>query len=99
MSRYAQAMSALELKVYEIFKNKLGEKEAGTVIEYLEAKAEEKYQQKKDVLLTKDDKIELVAKIESTKSDIVKWMFAFWIGSIGVISAIMIALFNAYLKH
>jgi len=92
-------MSTLELKVYEIFKNKLGEKEAETVIEYFEAKAEEKYQQKKDILLSKNDKIELVAKIESTKSDIVKWMFAFWIGSIGVLSAIMIALFNAYLKH
>ena len=72
---------------------------SATVIEYLESKAEEKYQQKKDVLLTKDDKIELVAKIESTKSDIVKWMFAFWIESIGVISGIIIALFNAYLKH
>ena len=57
-------MSALELKVYEIFKNKLGESEESTIIEYFETKAEEKYQQKKDILLTKEDKIELISKIE-----------------------------------
>jgi len=56
-------MSTLELKVYEIFKNKLGEKEAETVIEYIEVKAEEKYQQKKDVLLTKEDKIDIIRSV------------------------------------
>ena len=75
-------MSALELKVYEIFKSKFSEQEASIVIEYFEAKAEEKYEQKKDVLLTKQDKIELVEKIEASKSDIIKWMFIFWTGSI-----------------
>ncbi len=72
-------MSTLELKVYEIFKNKLGEKEAETVIEYFESKTEEKYQQKKDVLLTKEDKIELISKIESSKTDMIKWFVAFFI--------------------
>ena len=40
-------MSTLELREYEIFKNKFGEKEAEVVIEYFESKAEEKYAQKK----------------------------------------------------
>lgn len=84
-------MSALELKVYEIFKNKLGEKEAETIIEYFEAKAEAKYLEKRDVLATKED-------LANTKTDIIKWMFIFWIGQIGVLSAIMFALLNAYLK-
>jgi hypothetical protein len=64
-------MSTLELKVYEIFKNKLGETEAALVIEYFEAKAEEKLQQKKDVFLTKEDKV-----------DMIKWMFIFWASSV-----------------
>jgi len=72
-------MSTLELKVYEIFKNKLGEKEAEAVIEYFDAKAEEKYNQKKDVLLTKEDKVELISKIESTKTEMIKWFVAFFI--------------------
>ena len=36
-------MSALELQVYEILKAKLGEQEATKVIEYFDAKAEERY--------------------------------------------------------
>lgn len=75
-------MSALELKVYEIFKSKFSEEEATTVIEYFEAKSEQKYEQKKDILLTKQDKIDLIEKIETTKTDIIKWMFIFWTGTI-----------------
>ena len=72
-------MSTLELKAYEIFKNKLGEKEAEIVLEYLDSKSEEKYQQKKDVLLTKEDKIELISKIEGTKTDMIKSFVAFFV--------------------
>jgi hypothetical protein len=68
-------MSALELKVYEIFKSKFSEEEAATVIEYFEAKAEQKYEQKKDTLATKSD-------ISEAKTDIIKWMFIFWTGTI-----------------
>ena len=56
-------MSAIELKVYEILKSKFSEQEATTVIEYFEAKAEEKVNQKKDVFLTKDDKVEILRSI------------------------------------
>jgi hypothetical protein len=67
-------MSALELKVYKILKSKFTEEEATTVIEYFESKAEEKIQQKKDVFLTKDDKI-----------DLIKWMVGFWIAQMAAI--------------
>ena len=56
-------MSALELQVYEIFKTKFTEKEATTVIEYFEKKAEEKINDKKDIFLTKDDKIDIMKSI------------------------------------
>jgi len=80
-------MSALELQVYEILKAKLGEQEASKVIEYFDAKAEEKINSKKDIFLTKDDKV-----------DLIKWMFVFWVGTIGVLSGIMFVLLHAYLK-
>jgi hypothetical protein len=67
-------MTALELKVYEIFKVKLGEKEAETVMEFLDKKAEAKINQKKDVFLTKDDKV-----------DLIKWMVGFWIAQMAAI--------------
>ncbi len=56
-------MSSLELKVYELFKKRFNEEEAQIVIQYFEAKAEEKIQQKKDIFLTKDDKIDIIRSI------------------------------------
>ena len=77
-------MSALELKVYEIFKNKLGEKEAEAIIAYFEAKAEEKYLQKRDILTTKED-------LANAKVDLIKWMVGFWLAQ-------MAAIVGLYLK-
>lgn len=91
-------MSALELEVYEIFKNRFTEKEAAKVIEYFEAKAEEKISQKKDVFMTKDDKVEMISRIESSKTDTIKWMFIFWIGQLAAVAGILFALINVYLK-
>ena len=65
-------MSWLELQVYEIFKIKLGEQEAAKVIEFIDAKAEEKAKQKADTLASKED-------LANTKVDIIKWMVGIWI--------------------
>lgn len=48
-------MTALELKTYEIFKSKLGENEAGTVLQFFDEKAQEKMTAQKDVFASKDD--------------------------------------------
>ncbi len=48
--------------------------------------------------MTKDDKGELVARIESSKSDMIKWMLIFWIGQLGATAGIVFASLNAYLK-
>jgi hypothetical protein len=47
------------------------------VIEYFESKSEEKINQKKDVFLTKDDKV-----------DLIKWMVGFWIAQMAAIGFI-----------
>jgi len=67
-------MSSLELRAYEIFKSKLGEAEAATLIEYFESKADEKINQKKDIFLVKEDKI-----------DIIKWMVGMWVAQMAAI--------------
>ncbi|RYE36761.1 MAG: hypothetical protein EOP42_02130 [Sphingobacteriaceae bacterium] len=71
-------MSVNKLKVYEIFKSKLGEAEAQTIIEYFEQKSEEKINSKKDIFLTKED-----------KTDMIKWMFIFWVGQLAAMLAIV----------
>jgi len=67
-------MSTLELKTYEILKTKLGESEAATILEFIEEKSEQKINQKKDVFLTKDDKV-----------DLIKWMVGFWLAQMAAI--------------
>ena len=78
-------MTAIQIKTYEILKrNFQKEEDAAAVMEFFENAAEEKIASKKDVFLTKDDKIELIKEIKESKADMIKWMFIFWIGQIAV---------------
>ena len=72
-------MSTLELKAYEIFKSKLGEKEAETLIEYFDTNVDDKLKSKSTVFLTKDDKV-----------DLIKWMVGFWIAQMAAIVGLYI---------
>ncbi len=76
------AISSIEM--YNILKGKLGESEAKALTEYVENKVEKSIEKEKDVLATKEDLYKLEIKISESKSDIIKWMFIFWIGQIAV---------------
>lgn len=86
-------MKAIELKVYEILKNRFSEKEAETFIEYFDAKTIEKIEDRKDIFLTKNDKIDLIEKMNKDKIDLIKWMFGFWI------TIIIMLLVNFFFKN
>ncbi len=40
---------------------------------------------------------ELRVEIQRVKADLLKWSFVFWVGSVAVLSSLILALFNAYL--
>jgi actin-related protein len=82
-------MQVAEIELYEILKEKIGEKEAKTLVEYIEAKVEKKFQEKKDILATKLDIEELRTEMQKMKAEIIKWMFIFWAGQIGALIAIL----------
>jgi hypothetical protein len=67
-------MNSLELETYEILKNRLDEQKALTILQFADAKAEQKINEKRDVFLTKDDKI-----------DILKWMFGIFLAQMAAI--------------
>jgi len=75
-------MQVAEIELYEILKPKIGEKEARTLVEYIETKVDRKLEEKKDVLATKED-------IANLRADIIKWMFLFWIGQLASLIAIL----------
>lgn len=53
-------MQITSIELFELLKPKLGEKEAKTLVAYVEERVEEKINQKKDIFLTKDDKVDIM---------------------------------------
>ncbi|MBD3341447.1 MAG: hypothetical protein GF353_20240 [Candidatus Lokiarchaeota archaeon] len=83
------------LTVPRILREKLGEDETESLIELLN-KSNSK--QKDDVLSFVVDKFErrlseesskLQVELSKTRADIIKWMFIFWVGQIGVLLGII----------
>ena len=74
------ALVISEIKLYELLKAKIGEKEAEAFIEILEQKVENKLQEKTNVFATKEDLVKVEGKLLSTiseaKVDIIKWLIA-----------------------
>lgn len=82
-------MQAIELKVYELFKSRFSEAEATMIVEYIEAKAEKKYEEKKDILATKSDINDVRLEIRETKVDIIKWLIGTGIAIVSIIIAVI----------
>ena len=87
-------MIVSEIKLYELLKAKLGEKEAEAFVEILEKKVDDKFEEAKHVLVTKEDTARLDIKIVETKAELIKWMFIFWIGQITVIAGLLFYFFT-----
>ena len=121
-----------EIKLFELLKSRIGEKEAEAFVQILETKVNGKFEEAKTTLSTKEDvanlrgelkedianlrtelkgdianlraelkedianlRAELKQDIANTRADIIKWMFIFWVGQIGI----LIAILNIFFKH
>ena len=71
-------MIVSEIKLYELLKAKLGEKEAEAFVEILEKKVDHKFEDAKQLIATKED-------LANTKVDLIKWMVGFWIAQMAAI--------------
>ncbi|HXH17602.1 MAG TPA: hypothetical protein VNJ07_00860 [Chitinophagales bacterium] len=91
-----------EIELFEALSQQLGAEKAKTLVKYVEAKVDKRMEENTSVFATKEDlaRLEgkLTVKLTETKAEIIKWMFIFWVGSVGVLSGIMFAMLNAYLK-
>jgi hypothetical protein len=77
------------LKIYEILSSNLPEAQAKTVAKAINEAIETDALHKKDILATKED-------LANLKSEIIKWMFLFWLGQIGVLTGIIFAMLKLY---
>jgi hypothetical protein len=88
-------MTMTDIQLFQILKQKLGEKEAEALVSFEDAKLKENNEQNLNVVATKQDvtnikedisKVEI--KLAETKSEIIKWMFIFWVGQLASFIAI-----------
>lgn len=92
------------LELYEKLKPKLGDEETRALIEFFDTSIETRAATKQDLQGVESALRQDIQRTESSlregihnvKVDLIKWTFGFWIGSIAVLSGIMIALFRAF---
>jgi hypothetical protein len=64
-------------KLYDMLDVKLGREAAEEITSYIEEKIRNELSNKSELLATKID-------LSETKVEIIKWLFIFWVGQIGV---------------
>jgi hypothetical protein len=82
-------MVVSELKLYELLKAKLGTDEAEAFVAILEQRVDQKFEDVRQGLATKEDIAKLETKIADSKAEMIKWMFIFWIGQLAATIAIV----------
>ncbi len=77
-------------KLYELFLPLAkSEGKAKEMVTSIEEVIDNKFQNEKDRIATKDDILQLKIEMKDQKSEIIKWMFLFWIGQIAVTLALV----------
>ena len=95
--------TAQTLEIYKVLQKYFqNEEDATRVVSDIEKIIDKKFDDKKLELASKQDlvdlKIDLITRIETSKTDTIKWMFIFWIGQLAATTGVLFALLNAYLK-
>ena len=71
----------VSLQLFTIAQTFIKDKEkAQEFVKQIEQTVDMKFESQKDILATKQDMSSMQSKIAETKSDLIKWMFAFWMG-------------------
>ena len=78
-------MSTISLtKLYDLLSVKVGKETAGNLTSFIEEKVKEEVHLKSQILATKQDIADVRLDAATNKSELIKWMFIFWIGQVGV---------------
>jgi hypothetical protein len=85
-------MTVTTIDLYDILKSKIGESEAKTLVEFVEQKVQSKLIEEINSFATKEDIHLLELKIEKVRSDLIKWMFVFWVGQMSFTLAMIMLL-------
>ena len=83
-----------QIELFRILQGKLGNKEAGALFDFVDSKINEANDNNLKTLATKEDIANVRENMANNKSEIIKWMFIFWVGQVGVLIAILTIFFK-----
>ena len=84
-------MESSEIQLYELIEQRLGEKEATAFVVFIESKIEHGFFETKKTLASKEDIANLKTDIATSKIEILRWVFGFFI-------TLMLAILGLYFK-
>ena len=67
-------MSISEITLYNVLRKKFGEEETSQLVEFIKAEVKDEVDNKSNILLTKDDKIDIVDRINKSKIETIVWI-------------------------
>jgi hypothetical protein len=69
-------------KLYDLVAVRLGKETAENLTTFIEEKIKCEVDTKASILATKEDVARTDTKIETSKAELIKWMFVFWVGQV-----------------
>ena len=69
-------------RLYDLISIKLGKETAENLTTFIEEKISSEVETKATILATKEDLGSTNTKIETSRADVIKWMFIFWVGQL-----------------
>lgn len=85
-------MSISEITLYKALRNKLGEETASDLVEFVKSEMQTGPSSKTDTFLTKEDKIDIIDRINRAKTETIVWIVG-----IGVLQFILTILAKKFL--
>ncbi|MFT4153282.1 hypothetical protein [Parafilimonas sp.] len=85
----AESLNISDVRLYNLHKNKFGEKEAEEFVSLIKDEVNNSFDAKKDILATKEDIAKLELKIAQTETKMILWAFVFWVTQLGAVFAFL----------
>lgn len=67
-------MRITEITLYNVFRKKFGEDETSQLIEFIKAEIKDEVNTTSNILLPKDDKVDLIDRINKSKVETIVWI-------------------------
>lgn len=67
-------MSISEIALYNALRKKLGEQESEELVEFVKAEVRTELENKTNLFLTKEDKVDLIDRINKSKTETIVWI-------------------------